>query len=61
MGNSCGDTEDYFQAMERHVGACGGLCGSGAIIPLICQIQTEWAMAEILMTRRMTVIFVLMD
>ena len=24
MGNSCGDTEDYFQAMERHVGACGG-------------------------------------
>jgi len=24
MGNSCGDTEDYFQAMERHAGACGG-------------------------------------
>ena len=24
MGNSCGDTEDYFQTMERHVGACGG-------------------------------------
>ena len=24
MGNSCGDTEGYFQAMERHVGACGG-------------------------------------
>ena len=37
------------------------LCGSGAIILLICQIQTEWAMAGILMTRRMTVIFVLMD
>ena len=37
------------------------LCGSGAIIPLICQIQTEWAMAGILMTRRMTVIFVPMD
>lgn len=24
MGNSCGDTEDYFQAMERYAGACGG-------------------------------------
>ena len=24
MGNSCGDTEDYFQAMKRHAGACGG-------------------------------------
>lgn len=24
MGNSCGDTEDYFQAMEQHAGACGG-------------------------------------
>ena len=24
MGNSCGDTEDYFQAIERHAGACGG-------------------------------------
>ena len=24
MGNSCGDTEDYFQAMERHAGTCGG-------------------------------------
>ena len=24
MGNSCGDTEDYFQVMERHAGACGG-------------------------------------
>ncbi|MBF1229313.1 MAG: DUF4981 domain-containing protein, partial [Haemophilus parainfluenzae] len=24
MGNSCGDTEDYFQSMERHAGACGG-------------------------------------
>ena len=37
------------------------LCGSGAIIPLICQIQARWAMAGILMIRRMTVIFVLMD
>ena len=37
------------------------LCGSGAIIPLICQTQARWAMAGILMTRRMTVIFVLMD
>ena len=37
------------------------LCGSGAIIPLICQIQAEWAMAVILMTLQMTVIFVLMD
>ena len=37
------------------------LCGSGVIIPLICQIQKEWAMAGILMTNRMTVIFVLMD
>lgn len=24
MGNSCGDAEDYFQAMEQHAGACGG-------------------------------------
>lgn len=24
MGNSCGDAEDYFQAMERHAGAAGG-------------------------------------
>lgn len=24
MGNSCGDTEDYFQAIERHTGTCGG-------------------------------------
>lgn len=24
MGNSCGDAEDYFQAMEKHAGACGG-------------------------------------
>ncbi|OOF80398.1 glycoside hydrolase family 2 TIM barrel-domain containing protein [Rodentibacter caecimuris] len=24
MGNSCGDAEDYFQAMERHRGAAGG-------------------------------------
>ncbi|OOF65854.1 glycoside hydrolase family 2 TIM barrel-domain containing protein [Rodentibacter sp. Ppn85] len=24
MGNSCGDAEDYFQAMERHSGAAGG-------------------------------------
>lgn len=24
MGNSCGDTEDYFKVMERHAGACGG-------------------------------------
>ncbi len=24
MGNSCGDAEDYWQAMERHPGACGG-------------------------------------
>ena len=37
------------------------LCGSGAIIPLICQNQARWVMAEILMTRRMTVIFVPMD
>ncbi|WP_244149128.1 hypothetical protein [Rodentibacter mrazii] len=27
MGNSCGDAEDYFQAMERHCGArlCVGM------------------------------------
>ena len=37
------------------------LCGSGAIIRLICQTQARWAMAGILMTRRMMVIFVLMD
>ena len=37
------------------------LYGSGVIIPLICQTQARWAMAGILMTRRMTVIFVLMD
>ncbi|MBN6067076.1 beta-galactosidase [Aggregatibacter actinomycetemcomitans] len=24
MGNSCGDAEDYFQAMQRYPGACGG-------------------------------------
>ncbi|PJG85283.1 glycoside hydrolase family 2 TIM barrel-domain containing protein [Conservatibacter flavescens] len=24
MGNSCGDAEDYWQAMQRHAGACGG-------------------------------------
>ena len=37
------------------------LCGSGAIIRLICQTQARWAMAGILMTRRTTVIFVPMD
>ena len=37
------------------------LCGSGAIIRLICQTQARWAMAGILMTNRMTVIFVPMD
>ena len=37
------------------------LCGSGVIIPLIYQTQVRWAMAVILMTHRMTVIFVLMD
>ena len=37
------------------------LCGSGAIIRLICQTQVRWAMAGILMTHRMTVIFVPMD
>ena len=37
------------------------LYGSGAIIRLICQTQARWAMAGILMTHRMTVIFVLMD
>ena len=39
----------------------GALCGSGAIIRLICQTQARWAMAGILMTCRMTVISVLMD
>ncbi|WP_040976120.1 glycoside hydrolase family 2 TIM barrel-domain containing protein [Necropsobacter massiliensis] len=24
MGNSCGDAEDYFQAIQHHPGACGG-------------------------------------
>ena len=24
MGNSCGDAEDYWQAIQRHAGACGG-------------------------------------
>ncbi|MCW9733050.1 DUF4981 domain-containing protein [Avibacterium sp. 20-15] len=24
MGNSCGDAEDYFQAIQQHAGACGG-------------------------------------
>ncbi|WP_032092967.1 glycoside hydrolase family 2 TIM barrel-domain containing protein [Necropsobacter rosorum] len=24
MGNSCGDAEDYFQAMQQYPGACGG-------------------------------------
>lgn len=24
MGNSCGDAEDYFQAMEKHAGSAGG-------------------------------------
>ena len=37
------------------------LCGSGAIILLICQNQARWAMVGILMTHRMTVIFVSMD
>ena len=36
MGNSCGDTEDYFQAMERHAGACGGFVWEWCTIPLIC-------------------------
>lgn len=37
MGNSCGDTEDYFQAMERHAGACGGFvwewCNHSSYLP----------------------------
>ena len=37
MGNSCGDTEDYFKAMERHAGACGGFvwewCNHSSYLP----------------------------
>ena len=40
-GNSCGDTEDYFQAMERHAGACGGFvwewCNHSPYLPKIKQ------------------------
>ena len=41
MGNSCGDTEDYFQVMERHAGACGGFVWSGAIIPLFAKLKQD--------------------
>ena len=54
-GILCGDTEDYFQAMERHAGACGGFvwewCNHSPFAKL-----SKMAMGGILMTHRMTVI-----
>ena len=41
MGNSCGDTEDYFQAIERHAGACGGLCGVVQSFALFAKLKQD--------------------